>query len=323
MKRINKSLLNKVIIVFLIIGSVGTLFINQGLYHFELNSNIQVVISGENEDVENFLNSISDPNLVRKDKQNTTIYFEDKSFDDVKSKVGELNSENKLTFTISNNSYKRRELLLSYSAVVISMVIVSLITYIYFLLKNKPKLDNRQVFYLVTSYLVVAFFSNLFLSGIFSSLSRYYQIRELDLISFFVMNIWLSLIMFTSFWRIKEQEFLDISSLYSTQEFYHKRYLYLFILIVVAITLGLGTNFIITAILLIIGIIFVTFNFQNLGLFFNFKIQNLRSGITNLKRPTMRSFRRSNIDESTEVLTSTTKTSNKKKKQKNKKKNRR
>lgn len=280
MNRINRTIVKKILIGILLTGSILALFVNKGLYFFELNDNIQVHITGEESEVDNFISSFEDSTLIRKDITNNSIYFESKGTEDINNSLNELNTEDKFIFEVSENGSNRRESLLNYSAFIILLVITSIFIFTYYLLKNKNNLSSKQYLYLVLSYGIVAFFSNLYLAGFISLLSRYYQIRELELISFLVMNIWLSVITFTSFWRLKVEEFDEISSLYATQEFINRRYFYMLILIVLSVTFGLGTNFIITATLILLGIWVANFNITNLGIYLSFKIKVPRPSIS-------------------------------------------
>lgn len=270
--KITRNILKKMIFAFFVIVSLLSLFINKGLYFFELNNNIEVRVSSETADVQSFINDLNDQRIVRIDRINNILYYENSSIDEVQNSLNNANSDNKFSFDISNNFYQKDEVLKNYVLMNLLIVISSAFIFIYFILKNKPKLSGKQGVYLTGIYLVLALFSNLFLAGSISLLSRYYQVRELELTIFVFMNIWLSVIYFTAIWRLKEETFDDISSIYASEDFNHKSYLFILFLILAAITIGLGVNFVVTAILIILSILFVSFNFYNIGNIVNFKL---------------------------------------------------
>ncbi len=312
--RLNGNSLSKIIFGLLIITAVLSLFINKGLYYFELNNNVEVNITGTQNEISDFINKINDTNLVRIDRVNNVLYFENEGADPVKVMLDSINLDRKVDFVISTDFYERSNVIINNILINLYLIAASVFVFIYFLLKQKNKLSGKQNLYILLNYFELVFFSNLILAGLFSLLSRYYQIREIDLIIFFLMNIWISLMYFSVIWRINPEDFEDISSLYASDAFYHKRYLYIAVIILLSVSFGLGVNFIVTAALIFVSLLMTSFTYNNLKFLINIKFQ--RPNINLLNRPILK--RR---DKAEEPIISTSKSSTKKnKKNKSKKK---
>ncbi len=257
-----KKLRNNLFSVFVLVTlalSIPTLIINQGFYYSDFEESSKITLSlteGEiSEDIYSGFQSFI--GLTRIDRNNNVIYFQNSSSEVIKDLVEDTMKDTDVSFEYSDVIPERSqsEALNSIARGMIVFFVVSLLGLIYFVYRNSIiEGGYASVVKLLGIEIVTILSSMLIQLTLISVISRFYQVREIDIISILITGIWTNFLFILSWLQLRGQAKHTISevleNLKSNNSILRNYLMIAIIFIAVPLFFGMGVNFVIPAVLI-------------------------------------------------------------------------
>jgi hypothetical protein len=251
--------------IILVLGSLVILFLNQGLHFAYYKNEIRVKV----EKIEDFDKILDLKNIssLNRSEQKVSIQNETRSsVDEQIQKIGIENAE--VNEVVVNSDFEEVSLSLINTSLLI--LIAGILSIYYFIFRNKLKnFDLREISKLTGKFALDYMILTVGFTGLLSLLSRIYSVRDIDLYSIIILNIF-SILFFALFLtenledRIKEESIIS-----KVGEFIRPlRVITVVLILIIFATLvfSLGIKFVIPGVLLISAITLASF-----GYFFNYE----------------------------------------------------
>ena len=251
--------------IILVLGSLVILFLNQGLHFAYYKNEIRVKV----EKIEDFdkLLDLKNISSLNRSEQKVSIQNETRSsVDEQIQKIGIENAE--VNEVVVNSDFEEVSLSLINTSLLI--LIAGILSIYYFIFRNKLKnFDLREISKLTGKFALDYMILTVGFTGLLSLLSRIYSVRDIDLYSIIILNIF-SILFFALFLtenledRIKEESIISKAG-----EFIRPlRVITVVLILIIFATLvfSLGIKFVIPGVLLISAITLASF-----GYFFNYE----------------------------------------------------
>ncbi|MDQ6986141.1 MAG: hypothetical protein Q9M76_07700 [Candidatus Dojkabacteria bacterium] len=257
--------LSGLVILLISILSVITVGVNNGLYYSEFNDSVIVELSSEVDNKSEILDKIdSIDGISRIDRANYRIEIEYKNIDEVKSEVeNELGDElNKVDFYKSVGSDQDKVFMDLFIILVIILISSVLVCYfVYF--RNETRIKDRRILKLHILPIAFILSSIIIQAGIISALSGVYQIKQVDLYSI-IFAAFLTIILYI--WALNDllqdlpEDKSEVLDVVRAKFVIKSKYTILStIVILVAIAFGLGSQFVLTALIYTLALLVFTF----------------------------------------------------------------
>jgi hypothetical protein len=251
--------------IILVLGSLVILFLNQGLHFAYYKNEIRVKV----EKIDDFdkLLDLKNISSLNRSEQKVSIQNETRSsVDEQIQKIGIENAE--VNEVVVNSDFEEVSLSLINTSLLI--LIAGILSIYYFIFRNKLKnFDLREISKLTGKFALDYMILTVGFTGLLSLLSRIYSVRDIDLYSIIILNIF-SILFFALFLtenledRIKEESIIS-----KVGEFIRPlRVITVVLILIIFATLvfSLGIKFVIPGVLLISAITLASF-----GYFFNYE----------------------------------------------------
>jgi hypothetical protein len=251
--------------IILVLGSLVILFLNQGLHFAYYKNEIRVKV----EKIEDFdkLLDLKNISSLNRSEQKVSIQNETRSsVDEQIQKIGIENAE--VNEVVVNSDFEEVSLSLINTSLLI--LIAGILSIYYFIFRNKLKnFDLREISKLTGKFALDYMILTVGFTGLLSLLSRIYSVRDIDLYSIIILNIF-SILFFALFLtenledRIKEESIIS-----KVGEFIRPlRVITVVLILIIFATLvfSLGIKFVIPGVLLISAITLASFEY-----FFNYE----------------------------------------------------
>jgi hypothetical protein len=251
--------------IILVLGSLVILFLNQGLHFAYYKNEIRVKV----EKIEDFdkLLDLKNISSLNRSEQKVSIQNETRSsVDEQIQKIGIENAE--VNEVVVNSDFEQLRLTIIKTRLL--LLIAGILSIYYFIFRNKLKnFDLREISKLTGKFALDYMILTVGFTGLLSLLSRIYSVRDIDLYSIIILNIF-SILFFALFLtenledRIKEESIIS-----KVGEFIRPlRVITVVLILIIFATLvfSLGIKFVIPGVLLISAITLASF-----GYFFNYE----------------------------------------------------
>lgn len=251
-----------VFITVILLLSVPTLLVNNFFFFSDFNESYTVELIGDEVTEDNLNVFRGQSGLTRIDREENVAYFQNidnAKLDEIQKTVQEETGLETLTSTI----YPSRTLentLLSAISIVGIFVVVGFFSTFYFVFRNSV-IKGGYVSVLKAIGILIAFVTTSILLQItaISVVSRYYQIREIDLLSVVIVGIWSASLFFLAWINLRNtakhslnRVIRELSSINGVVRTYVITSL---TFMLVPLMFGLGSSFVITGILLGLSIL--------------------------------------------------------------------
>jgi hypothetical protein len=180
--------------IILVLGSLVILFLNQGLHFAYYKNEIRVKV----EKIEDFdkLLDLKNISSLNRSEQKVSIQNETRSsVDEQIQKIGIENAE--VNEVVVNSDFEEVSLSLINTSLLI--LIAGILSIYYFIFRNKLKnFDLREISKLTGKFALDYMILTVGFTGLLSLLSRIYSVRDIDLYSIIILNIF-SILFFALF----------------------------------------------------------------------------------------------------------------------------
>ncbi len=293
MKRINIFKIATAAFVISTLLFLASALFNKGFYYSDLKQ--QIVVNFADNNKENFERVLELENISRIDRDDLIIYFENTSETNVATDLNEEFKEEEITYTVKKvlpgDSMKIVENIAYFSLT--NILSFSLIYFYIKFRKTETKSGLKPFLKDVTLLSFISLFTVLYQFGLLSLISRFYQVRIYDI---YIPLIAVFVVQFLFYKYLFSTDFTSlIESLKNNFNKDAKNILKISPLILIPISFGLGQNFVVPAIILLIGLISFTIltnlylNFSSIKKFFQGKSKTLKSSTPNSNKEVQKS----------------------------------
>ncbi len=269
LKRIKNNAL-VIFISFLLVLSIPTLLVNNIFYFSDFNEKIIVNLSSENEISEDFFRNFqTSVGVTRIDRQNEKIYFQNIGFEEVQNSIEEYITDTEIDYTISEIIPERsqQDVLLSVISAVSLFFISINLGNIYFIFRSS-KIEGGYFALLkvLALNLFLIFLSVISQLTLISVVSRFYQVRDIDILTIANAGIWSSILFSLSWLQTRRNAKHTINNVIENlrdNSDLIKNYLMIAIFFIIfPLFFGMGVNFVIPGIFIASSLLLIVPSIQ-------------------------------------------------------------
>jgi len=267
---INKQKIIIIIAIIIALLSVLLLYTNKVFKFAEYHYQIDVSIVGKDiNKKEDYLNKlITNLSPVKIDRRKSEVFFEQTTLTTIQKRIDDLSKDYK-DLTVNTSEVLANE---SSKNVILSLIIEIIIIYVtgsltlyYFIFRFNKNISSLKYIKIIGLFSIIYIYALIIQLGIISLISLIYQIKNIDIISIYTSALISCTLVFLTLYKFKRDNNLNTVEIYkSINNFIHRNFKLIIgisILILATISLGLGVNFVITAILIIVSFVISMLSF--------------------------------------------------------------